>query len=190
MCKLLPSLRTESTTMWDSLYRFSTGRLAWFLMFLTTLGLELTALFFQHIMLLEPCVMCIYERVALFGIMGAALLGLCNPKQPAIRWSALVLWIYSAWQGLLLAWEHNQLQVNPSPFQTCDFMVRFPSWLPLNKWMPGIFEAYGDCAQDQWHWLGLTMPGWLIVVFAAYLIVAIVIALGMAIGKEKRSMWR
>ncbi|HAD41143.1 MAG TPA: disulfide bond formation protein B, partial [Plesiomonas shigelloides] len=42
----------------------------------------------------------------------------------------------------------------------------------------------------QWHWLGLTMPGWLIVVFAAYLIVAIVIALGMAIGKEKRSMWR
>ncbi|MGL4456706.1 MAG: disulfide bond formation protein DsbB, partial [Plesiomonas sp.] len=110
--------------MWDTLYRFSTTRLSWFLMLLTATGLELTALYFQHILKLEPCVLCIYERVALFGLVGAALLGLCNPKNPVFRWSAIVLWMYSAWQGVMLAWEHNQLQVNPSPFQTCDFMVR------------------------------------------------------------------
>ncbi|MGL4978804.1 MAG: disulfide bond formation protein B, partial [Plesiomonas sp.] len=52
--------------MWDTLYRFSTTRLSWFLMLLTATGLELTALYFQHILKLEPCVLCIYERVALF----------------------------------------------------------------------------------------------------------------------------
>ena len=46
----------------------SRGRGAWLLLALTALALELTALFFQHVMGLKPCVMCIYERNALFGV--------------------------------------------------------------------------------------------------------------------------
>ena len=48
---------------------------AWLLMAFTALALELTALWFQHVMLLKPCVLCIYERCALFGVLGAALIG-------------------------------------------------------------------------------------------------------------------
>ncbi len=43
-------------------------------------GTELTALWFQHVMLLKPCVLCIYERCALFGVLGAALIGAIAPK--------------------------------------------------------------------------------------------------------------
>ncbi len=46
----------------------------------TALALELTALWFQHVMLLKPCVLCIYERCALFGVLGAALIGAIAPK--------------------------------------------------------------------------------------------------------------
>lgn len=53
----------------------SQGRGAWLLMAFTALALELTALWFQHVMLLKPCVLCIYERCALFGVLGAALIG-------------------------------------------------------------------------------------------------------------------
>ncbi|VDH23496.1 disulfide bond formation protein B [Escherichia coli] len=42
------------------------------------------------------------------------------------------------------------LQLYPSPFATCDFMVRFPEWLPLDKWVPQVFVASGDCAERQW----------------------------------------
>ncbi len=58
----------------------SRGRGAWLLMAFTALALELVALWFQHVMLLKPCVLCIYERCALFGILGAALIGAIAPK--------------------------------------------------------------------------------------------------------------
>ncbi|MBI6550680.1 disulfide bond formation protein DsbB, partial [Xenorhabdus lircayensis] len=134
--------------MFQFLKQSSQGRGAWLLMALTALILEATALYFQHVMKLQPCVMCIYERVALFGILGAALLGAIAPKTP-LRWLAILLWIYSAWQGLQLAWDHTMMQLYPSPFNTCDFFVSFPSWLPLSNWLPSVFEAYGDCSMKQ-----------------------------------------
>ncbi len=69
--------------------RCSQGRGAWLLLALTALVLELAALYFQHVMLLQPCVMCIYERVALFGILGASLLGALAPKSP-LRYVAIL----------------------------------------------------------------------------------------------------
>ncbi len=58
-------------------------------------ALEMVALWFQHVMLLKPCVLCIYERCALFGVMGAGLVGAIAPKTP-LRYVAMVIWIYSA----------------------------------------------------------------------------------------------
>lgn len=49
-------------------------------MALTAFALEMVALWFQHVMGLKPCVLCIYERCALFGVMGAGLLGAIAPK--------------------------------------------------------------------------------------------------------------
>ncbi len=109
----------------------SRGRGAWLLLALTALALELTALFFQHVMGLKPCVMCIYERNALFGVLGAGLVGAIAPKSP-LRLGALALWIYSAWEGLRLSYEHTMIQLHPNPFTTCDFAARFPSGLPLD----------------------------------------------------------
>ncbi len=45
---------------------------------------------------------------------------------------------------------------------TCDFMARFPDWLPLGKWLPQVFVASGDCAERQWSFLTLEMPQWLL----------------------------
>lgn len=47
----------------------------------------------------------------------------------------MVIWLYSAFRGVQLTYEHTMLQLYPSPFATCDFMVRFPEWLPLDKWV-------------------------------------------------------
>uniref|UniRef100_A0A914YHZ8 Uncharacterized protein n=1 Tax=Panagrolaimus superbus TaxID=310955 RepID=A0A914YHZ8_9BILA len=43
-----------------------------------------------------------------------------------------------AFRGVQLTYEHTMLQLYPSPFATCDFMVRFPEWLPLDKWVPQV----------------------------------------------------
>ncbi|MBD2779185.1 disulfide bond formation protein DsbB [Xenorhabdus sp. 42] len=170
--------------MFQFLKQSSQGRSAWLLMALTALILESIALYFQHIMQLQPCVMCIYERVALFGILIAALLGAIAPKTP-LRWLAVLLWVYSAWQGLRLAWDHTMMQLYPSPFNTCEFFVSFPSWLPLNNWLPTVFEAYGDCSMRQWEFLTLDMPQWLIGIFAAYLLIAVLVLVSQIVRGKK-----
>ncbi|ELY5927219.1 disulfide bond formation protein DsbB [Cronobacter sakazakii] len=166
----------------------SRGRGAWLLLALTAFALEMVALWFQHVMMLKPCVLCIYERCALFGVMGAGLVGAIAPKTP-LRFVAMGIWIYSAWKGLMLAIEHTNIQLHPSPFVTCDFAARFPSWLPLDKWLPQVFVASGDCADRQWSFLTLEMPQWLIGIFAAYLVVALLVLLAQAFKPKKRDLF-
>jgi len=170
------------------LNQYSRGRGAWLLLALTALALELTALWFQHVMGLKPCVMCIYERNALFGVMGAGLIGAIAPKTP-LRLVALALWLYSAWQGLRLSYEHTMIQLHPNPFTTCDFAARFPSGLPLDKWLPSVFLASGDCAERSWTFLTFSMPQWMIVVFAAYLLVALLVLIAQPFKAKRRDLF-
>ncbi|NAW97443.1 MULTISPECIES: disulfide bond formation protein DsbB [unclassified Vibrio] len=160
-----------NVTFFSTLKLFSQSRKSWFLLLLFVVFFEACALFFQHIMMLAPCVMCIYERVAMLGIGGAALLGLIAPNNPIVRWIGLVTWGASAYKGLTLALQHVDYQFNPSPFATCDLFVTFPSWAPLNQWAPWMFEAYGDCSKVVWQFLTLSMPQWLVVIYAANLLV-------------------
>lgn len=154
----------------------------------TALALELTALWFQHGLGLHPCVLCIYERCALFGVMGAGLLGAIAPKSP-LRYAAITLWLYSAGKGLQLSWEHTMMQLHPSPFATCDFAAYFPEWLPLDKWLPQIFVASGDCAERLWSFLSLEMPQWLVGIFAAYLIIAGLVLIAQPFKPKKRDLF-
>ncbi len=114
--------------------------------------------------------MCIYERIAMLGIVGAAMIGFINPSNAVVRWLGLAAWGASAYKGLLLALEHVDYQFNPSPFKTCDLFVKFPEWAPLNEWAPWMFEAYGDCSKVVWEFLTLSMPQWLVIIFAGNLL--------------------
>lgn len=154
----------------------------------TAFALELVALWFQHVMGLHPCVMCIYERCALFGVMGAGLLGAIAPKSP-LRYAAIALWLFSAAKGLQLAWAHTMIQLHPSPFATCDFAPHFPQWLPLDQWLPQVFVASGDCAELQWSFLSLEMPQWLVGIFAAYLLVAVLVLIAQLFKPKKRGLF-
>ncbi|MCG6281273.1 disulfide bond formation protein DsbB [Vibrio diabolicus] len=157
-------------TILNSLNQFSKGRLSWLLLLLFAVFFEACALYFQHVMMLAPCVMCIYERVAMMGVGVAAIVGLMAPNNPVFRWLGLIGWGLSSYKGLLLAQQHVDYQFNPSPFATCDLFVTFPSWAPLNQWVPWMFEAYGDCSKIVWQFLDLSMPQWLVVIFAGNLI--------------------
>ncbi len=67
----------------------------------------------KHVMLLKPCALCIYaERCALFGVMGAGLVGAIAPKTP-LRYVAMVIWIYSARRPTTGVYEHTMIQLHP-----------------------------------------------------------------------------
>ncbi|MNE27446.1 Disulfide bond formation protein B [compost metagenome] len=168
----------EINQMIEFLRRIASHRLAWGLLAVSALAFELCALFFQHVLGLHPCVMCIYERIAILGVFAAGLLGMVAPEKWYLRWSAMLLWGYSAFWGLKLALKHVDYQVNPSPFNVCEGFVDFPSWAPLDQWVPWLFFPDGDCSEISWQFLSFSMPQWLVLIFAAYLLVFVVVTIG------------
>lgn len=153
---------------------FSLSRTSWAMLLLFVVFFTGCAVVFQHVMNLAPCVMCIYERIAMLSIGGFAIIGLINPNSTILRWVGLAGWGASAYKGLMLSLEHVHYQT--SIFATCE-ALDLPSWAPLNVWFPQFFEAPGDCSEIAWQFLTLSMPQWLVVIFASNLLAIGVIVL-------------
>ena len=92
--------------MLSALRHWSQSRFSWLLLALTAIGLEGAALYFQYGMELMPCVMCVYQRIAVLGILVAALIGFSLPKLTLMRMAGSFLWLYASYRGIELAWEH------------------------------------------------------------------------------------
>lgn len=144
---------------------------AWWLLAASALALEVTALWFQYGMGLDPCVMCVYERLAVFGLFFAGLIGALGPRRAILRWPGYLVWALSAGWGLLLALEHVGFQSDETGTLSCSFLPNFPGWLKLEEWLPALFLPTGYCDDVQWQWLGVTMAEWMVVVFAIYLVI-------------------
>jgi len=158
----------------------------WLLLGISALGIELCALYFQYIMDLAPCIMCVYQRVAVGAILLAGLIGFAGSHFLIARVMAYALWGTGAIWGLLIALEHVEMQSNSgSLFFTCEFIPNFPSWAPLHEWIPSIFEATGDCGDISWQLLSYSMPQWMIVVYGAYTLAFVLILANRFIHAKK-----
>lgn len=172
-------------TIFSFLNNISRQRLPWILLLLFVVFFEACALFFQHVLGLGPCVMCIYERIAMLGIGGGAIIGALAPNHPLFRWVGLLVWGACALKGIMLALEHVKIQFDPSPFTTCDMFVTLPNWLPLNHWMPWMFKVYGDCGDIVWQFLSLSMPQWLVIIFAGNLVAFTLVTLSQGVKQSR-----
>ncbi|EKE69127.1 disulfide bond formation protein DsbB [Gallaecimonas xiamenensis] len=166
------------------LKQLASFRTPWLLLASSALILEMVALFFQYGMRLEPCVMCVYQRVAVLGLFVAGVVGAFAPEKPLVRWAGIGGWLVSAIWGLKIAYEHVDLQLDPSPFKQCAFIPDFPAWFKVDQWLPAVFEARGDCTQTVWQFLGLSMPQWMMVIFSLYLLVALAVIIGQLLPKK------
>lgn len=113
-------------TFW--LRHITRQRSAWLLLGLSAVFLEVCALLFQHVLGLRPCLMCIYERLVVIGLLGSSLIALIDPAKSLWRWGGLILWGLSIYRGLQLSLRHVDYLLHPSPFNSCSFFV-FSSFL-------------------------------------------------------------
>lgn len=150
------------------LSQLSTTRAPWLLLGFSALIFELCALTFQYYMGLAPCIMCIYQRLAIVGIFCAGVIGGLGAQSIIARLAAYISWGVGSIWGLIIALEHVEIQSSDSLFYTCEYVPNFPSWLPLHQWMPWLFEATGDCGDIKWQFLGFSMPQVMIVIFGVY----------------------
>lgn len=134
-------------------------------------GLIIAAITVGGVLGLEPCPLCIFQRVA-FGAVGVvfALGALLAPAGRTGRgiWSLAAL--AAAGAGVGIAGRHVWLQLFPAEVPTCGLPLSF-----MRETMdtPGMLRqlynqamnARGDCAQVDWSFLGLSMPAWSLVWF-------------------------
>ena len=169
---------------------WSLQRSGWLLLFISAIGLDLTALYFQYGMGLQPCVMCIYERVAVLGIAFSGLIGFIAPRVLILRLIALGIGLWGAIKGLFIAYAHMDFQMNPAPWKSCPIVPNFPQTMPLHEWFPSVFKPTGSCSEISWQWLGLTMVQWLVVAFAIYTLVLVLVLLSqMKKSTENRDIF-
>ncbi|MDE0308744.1 MAG: disulfide bond formation protein B [Acidiferrobacterales bacterium] len=128
------------------------------------------AYYMQYVMYLEPCPLCMVQRVAimLIGLMCLAAF-VHNPSRLGmIRYSVALMLL--ATFGAVIAGRHVWLQHLPSDrVPECFPGIGFI--LANNPFMDAvriIFGGTGECAQTQWTFLGLSIPGWTLVFFLTF----------------------
>lgn len=143
--------------------------LAGFLACVAMLGYALYAEKFLH---LEPCPLCMFQRVGVAALGLAFLLaGLHDPasKGGARGYAALVT-LVAAFPAYV-AGRHVYIQSLPpgsvpSCGATLDYMLEV---FPLLDVVRKVLTGGGECAKIDWRLLGLSMPAWVLVAVLALL---------------------
>jgi disulfide bond formation protein DsbB len=128
------------------------------------------ALWLEHFRGYEPCPMCIFQRVAMIGaglfFLGGALHG---PRGEAGRWAWSGLAALAASAGAGIAARHVWLQnLPPDQVPACGPTLDYLRELfPLGEVVMMVLKGDGNCAKIDAQWLGLSLPAWTMLAFAA-----------------------
>lgn len=161
------------------LIKFKENKWSWSLLASAQVFLVGCALFFQHYMLLEPCVLCIDQRIGSIGIALAAIIPLIfGLKNKMVKLFVYPLWLISASYGLhatLLQWyETHMSRVKPFFMSQCGqgLEVYFP-WIEDYKILSDVFIARGICTEIDWSFLGLEMHHYNTIFFSLFLLAGV-----------------
>lgn len=149
------------------------------LLALVCAGLMGFALFAQYVLKLEPCPLCILQRVAMIAAGLVFLLAfLHGPGKVGARVYGLLAAVVAA-IGAGIAGRHQWLQgLPPEDVPACgpglEYMLDV---FPLTEALRRTFTGSGECAEVVWRFLGLSMPGWVLVWFVFLGIAALVVNL-------------
>ena len=132
------------------------------LVFLVTLGLVGFALYLQHGTGLDPCPLCVAQRVAFLSVGLAALVAaLHRPRSAGITVYAVFAGLLAA-GGAAIAVYHLWIQSDPKRASACvgSPVERIIDASNLAEWVPPLFRYDGPCTLKPWSLLGLSIPEW------------------------------
>jgi disulfide bond formation protein DsbB len=140
-------------------------RLLNFAGFIACVGLLGYAYYTQYQLGLEPCPLCIFQRIGIAALGLVFLMaGLHNPR----RWGAPVyagLIALASLATIGVAIRHLYVQsLPPGTIPACgaplDVLLQFT---PVTEVIRKVLTGSGECTQVNWKFLGLAMPGWVLI---------------------------
>lgn len=135
------------------------------------------ALYAQHGLLLEPCPLCIFQRIAVVILGCLFFIAAIHATNTSATYVYALLIGLAALGGAGVAGRHVWLQnLPPEKVPACgpglDFML---DAFPLAEVLRMVLSGSGECAEVSWSLFGLSMPGWLLIAFTGLGIAGVII---------------
>ncbi len=133
--------------------------------FLACVGLLAYAYYAQFVLHLDPCPLCIFQRVGIFALGVVFLVAAAHDPVGGGRRAYASLLALSALATMGVALRQLYLQSLPADqVPACgaslDFMLKVFS---LGEVLTKVLTGSGECARVTWRFLGLAMPGWVLI---------------------------
>lgn len=135
--------------------------------FLVCAGLMGYAYFAQYVQGYQPCPLCELQRMAMIATGVVFALAAVHDPRGIGRFVYGALVFLTGGAGAAVASRHLWLQsLPPDKVPACgpglDYML---DTLPFTEVLSKVFTGSGECAQIDWQFLGLSMPGWTLIAF-------------------------
>ena len=123
------------------------------------------AYYAQYVMHLEPCPLCIFQRIGIFGLGVMFLIATLHEPAAFGRRVYAALLSLAALATIGVAARHLYIQsLPPDAVPACgaslDFMLKVFS---LSEVLVKVLTGSGECAKVTWEFLGLAMPAWVLI---------------------------
>ena len=143
------------------------SRMIYVIVFLGCIGLMSVALFFEHAMLLEPCPLCILQRIMVIATAAVEMVAAIHgPKNLGIKLYGVLMILTSATGGgisIRQLWLQSlpEDQV-PACGASLDYLLDV---FPVTEVLTMVLTGDGACAEVVWTFLGISIAGWTLVGF-------------------------
>jgi disulfide bond formation protein DsbB len=161
------------------LNRIFTGRIGYLLGFIASFGLVAFGLYIQVKNNLEPCPLCIFQRIAFMATGVMFLLAALHHPQGLWRRVYGALQFIAAATGAGIAIRHIWIQSHADEVMAeCGAGVAYLfEHFPLRKFLQLVFKGTGECSTIDWTFLGFSIPQLSLVAFTGLAIYAVVLML-------------
>lgn len=132
--------------------------------------------FLEYVKGIEPCPLCILQRLAYFTVVVCGIIGAAHgPRAWGRRvYSGLICLAGLAGAGVAIrqVWlQHLPPDQVPACGPGLEFMI---NTFPLSDAIKMIFHGSGECAQIQWTFLTLSIAEWSLICFSLIIIGSVV----------------
>lgn len=143
---------------------------------IASLGLLGVGLYLQLVLEMLPCPLCVLQRYAFAAIALICGIALLLPAAAARIGAALAC--LAALTGAGIAIRHLWVKAHPTVSCGIDPLETSLNEIVTARWFPVLFQADGLCTAEYDPILGLSIPQWALIWFAAFTLVTAVIAVG------------
>ena len=134
------------------------------------------ALYLEHHQGLEPCPLCVFQRIGLMGLGVISLIAcLHNPVSRGFKRGYAFLGLIAIAWSTGVASRHVWLQnLPPDQVPSCgpglDYWVET---LPLKSVFKEVLTGSGECALVDWTFLGQSLPVWSLAFFSVLTVISL-----------------